>query len=178
MEHIEKTGPCAKPYTITHIADLDIDDLATIPDYFLGIRAVESPSDGNVIYTPVRVPGARVMPTGNLANVTALTTNNTSLEVPKNQVLAGYYDVQPGGNVMRLANSTHPAMFLMIGNYTNGKMLVQTTGFLTIPAGHNYIVGQQYYLGEDGQPVTDQSITGQKLFMPLDEYMLNINGNF
>lgn len=175
MEH---NGPCTKPYTITHIADLDIDDLATIPDYFLGIRAVESPSDGNVIYTPVRVPGARVMPTGNLANVTALTTNNPALEIPENQVLAGYYDVQPGGNVMRLANNTHPAMFLMIGNYTNGKMLVQTTGFLTIPAGHNYIVGQQYYLGEDGQPVTDQSITGQKLFMPLDEYVLNINGNF
>ena len=178
MEHIETNGPCTKPYTITHIADLDIDDLATIPDYFLGIRAVESPSDGNIIYTPVRVPGARVMPTGNLANVTALTTNNPALEVPKNQVLAGYYDVQPGGNVMRLASNTHPAMFLMIGNYTNGKMLVQTTGFLTIPSGHNYIVGQQYYLGNDGQPVTDQSITGQKLFMPLDEYVLNINGNF
>ena len=147
-----------KPYTITHVADLDIDDLATIPDYFLGIRAVESPSDGNTIYTPVRVPGARVMPTGNLANVTALDTNNTTLEIPENQVRGGYYDIQPGGN--------------------NGKMLVQTTGFLTIPAGHQYIVGQDYYLGENGEPVTDSSITGQRLFTPLNEYILNVNMEF
>ena len=169
---------CNKPYTITHIADLDIDDLATTPDYFLGIRAVESPTDGNTIYTPVRVPGARVMPTGNLANVTALTSNNTALEVPEKQVLAGYYDAQPGGNVMKLADSTHPAMFLMIGNYTNGKILVQTTGFLTFPQGHMYIPLQQYYLGNNGQPVTDSSITGQKLFFVLDDYTLNINGSF
>ena len=167
-----------KPYTITHVSELDVDDLATIPDYFLGIRSVEDPTDGNTIYTPVRVPGARVMPTGNLANVTALTTNNTALEIPENQVLAGYLDTQPGGTVMRLADDTHAAMFLMIGNYTNGKMLIQTTGFLTIPAGHQYIVGQQYWLGENGQPVTDSSITGQKLFIPLDEYVLNINGEF
>lgn len=169
---------CNKPYTITHVSELDVDDLATIPDYFLGVRTVESETDGNTIYTPVRVPGARVMPTGNLANVTALTTNNTSLEIPENQVLAGYYDIQPGGNIMRLASNSHPAMFLMIGNYANGKMLVQTTGFLTIPAGHQYIVGTQYYLGTNGQPVTDSTVTGQALFKPLDEYTLNINGDF
>lgn len=169
---------CNKPYTITHVADLDIDDLATIPDYFLGIRAVESPTDGNTIYTPVRVPGARVMPTGNLANVTALATNNTSLEVPENQVLGGYLDEQPGGNMMKLADTSHAAMFLMIKNYANGKMLVQTTGFLTIPAGHQYIPLQQYYLGDNGQPVTDSTVTGQKLFIPLDEYTLNVNGDF
>lgn len=169
---------CNKPYTITHIANLDIDDLATIPDYFLGIRAVESPTDGSTIYTPVRVPGGRVMPTGNLANVTALTSNNQSLEIPEKQVLAGYYNAQPGGNIMLLADEHHPAMFLMIGNYANGKMLVQTNGFLTIPTGHQYIPLQQYYLGNNGEPVTDSSITGQKLFIPLDEYTLNINGEF
>lgn len=169
---------CKKPYTITHVSELDIDDLATIPDYFLGVRAVEDESDGNTTYTPVRVPGARVMPTGNLANVIALDTNNTALEIPEGQVLGGYYDVQPGGNVMRLADDTHAAQFLMIGNYTNGKMLVQTTGFLTINSGHQYIIGQQYYLGENGQPVTDSAVTGQKLFIPLNEYVLNINGEF
>ena len=169
---------CRKPYTITHVADLDIDDLATIPDYFLGIRSLEDPTDGNIIYTPVRVPGARVMPTGNLANVTALAANNPSLEIPENQVLAGYYDGQPGGNIMKLADENHAAMFLMIGNYANGKILVQTTGFLTIPEGHSYIPLQQYYLGENGEPVTDETITGQKLFIPLDEYVLNINGEF
>ena len=169
---------CKKPYTITHIADLDIDDLATTPDYFLGIRAIESQTDGNTIYTPVRVPGARVMPTGNLANVIAMTSNNPSLEIPEKQVMAGYYDAQPGGNIMSLADSTNAAQFMMIGNYTNGKILIQTTGFLTFPQGHQYIPLQQYYLGENGEPVTDASITGQKLFIPLDDYVLNINGDF
>ncbi len=167
-----------KPYTITHVLDLDVDDLATTPDYFIGVRTVEDPSTGATIATPVRIPGARVMPTGNLANVIALDTNNTAIDVPSNQVLGGYYDVQPGGNVMRLANSTHPAQFLMLGKYGEGKMLVQATGFLNIPEGHQYIVGQQYWLGDDGQPITDSTVTGQKLFKPLNEYTLNVNGEF
>lgn len=167
-----------KPYTISHVSELDIDDLATTPDYFLGVRTIENPSTGVTLSSLVRVPGAKVMPTGNLANVVALTTNNEALTVPEGQVRAGYIDVQPGGNIMRLADASHPAQFLMLGNYTNGKMLVQTTGFLTIPTGHSYIVSQQYYLGENGEPVTDNTITGQKLFTPLDEHILNVNGDF
>lgn len=169
---------CKKPYTIQHVLDLDVDDLATVPDFFLAVRTLEDASTGATVATPVRVPGARVMPTGNLANVTAITTNNPSLEIPENQVLAGYIDVQPGGNIVKLADNHHPADFLMVGNYTNGKMLIQTTGFLTIPQGHQYIKLQQYYLGNNGEPVTDSSITGQKLFKPLDEYTLSVNGDF
>ena len=169
---------CKKPYTITSIHDVDVDDLATPVDFFIGTRVIKDPSTDNTVETPVKIPGARVMPTGNLANVTAMTTNNTSLEIPENQVLAGYYDAQPGGNIMKLADEHHPAQFLMIGNYTNGKMLIQTTGFLNIEKGHNYIPLTQYYLGENGQPVTDSSVTGQKLFIPLDDFVLNINGDF
>lgn len=86
--------------------------------------------------------------------------------------------MQPGGNIMRLSDNTHRAMFLMIGNYANGKMLIQTTGFLSIPVGHQYIVGTQYYADEDGAPTTDNTVTGQKLFMPLDDYTLSVNGDF
>lgn len=167
-----------KPYDIQHISDVDIDDLATTPDYFLGVRSLTNQETGDTIYTPVRIPGARVMPTGNLANVMALEANNPSLHVPEKQVRAGYIDVQPGGNIVRLAGENHSAMFLLVGEYTNGRMLIQTTGFLNIPAGHSYLVGVQYYLGEDGEPVTDESITGQKLFVPFDDYTLNINGEF
>lgn len=169
---------CNKPYTTEHVLNLDVDDLATIPDFFLAVRTLEDPSTGATVATPVRVPGARVMPTGNLANVKAMTTNNTVINVPEKQVLAGYYDAQPGGNMMELADSTHPAMFLIIGNYTNGKALVQANGFLTFPQGHEYIPLRQYYLGDNGQPVTDSTITGQKLFFVLDDYTLNINGVF
>lgn len=167
-----------KPYTITHVLDLDIDDLATIPDYFIGVRTIEDSSTGATIATPVRVPGARVMPTGNLANVIALTMNNTGLDVPENQVRGGYIDVQPGGNVMRLSDSNSPAKFLMLGKYTDGKMLIQTTGFLTLQGGHQYIPMAQYYDDGNGVPTTDSSLTGRKLFIPLDDHTLSVNGDF
>lgn len=167
-----------KPYSIVSINDVDIDDLATPVDYFIGVRSLVDESTGNTISTPVRIPGARVMPTGNLANVTALDTNNPSLEIPENQVVAGYFDAQPGGNVMKPSDNSHRAQFLMIGNYTNGKMLIQTTGFLNIPQGHEYIPLTQYYADENGMPTTDNTITGQKLFFVLDRTVLNINGEF
>lgn len=167
-----------KPYTIVSADELDIDDLASMPDYFLGLRTVTDPSTGVTKSDPVRIPGEKVMPNGNLANVVAITTNNTSLVVPENQVRAGYIDTQPGGNVMRYADADHPAQFLMLGKYTDGKMLIQTTGFLTINAGHQYIVSTDYYLGENGEPVTDSAITGQKLFTPLSDTLINVNGEF
>lgn len=169
---------CKKPYEIVGADELDIDDLASTPDYFLGIREVTDPTDGNTILSPVRVPGSRVIPTGSLQNVVAIETNNTSLEVPEGQVLAGYIDVQPGGNVVRLADSNHSAEFLMLGKYADSKMLIQTTGFLSVPGGHEYVVGTDYYLGDDGQPVTDSTVTGQKLFRPLSDTVLSVNGDF
>lgn len=169
---------CNTPYSTIHASELDVDDLATIPDYFLAIRTLTDGETGNTIYSPVRVPGQRVMPTGNLANVIALATNNTAIEVPENQVLAGYLDVQPGGNMVKLAGESNAAQFLLVGNYTNGKVLIQSTGFLNIPAGHTYIPGTQYYLGGNGEPTTDSSVTGQKLFLPLDDYYLMINAEF
>lgn len=169
---------CEKPYTITSINDIDIDDLATIPDYFIGVRTIEDTESGDVINTPVRIPGARVMPTGNLANVTAIATNNDTLVVPEKQVRGGYIDPQPTGNIMKPAGTVHDAQFLMIKSYTNNKMLIQSTGYLVFPQGHDYIVSEQYYLGEDGEPITDNSVTGQKLFIPLDEYTLMVNLGF
>lgn len=163
---------------VLSINDVDIDDLSSAPDYFLGMREIEDTASGDTDIIPVRVPGAKVMPTGNLANVIALETNNDAITVPDNQVRAGYMDVQPGGVIMKYADTDHAAEFLMLGAYTNGKMLIQSTGFLRIPAGHSYIVGTQYYLDDDGEPTTDNTVTGQKLFKPLDDYVLMVNGAF
>lgn len=167
-----------KPVTTEYVLDLDVDDLATPPDFFMATRVINDPASGATIATPELVPGEKVMPTGNRSNVIALDTNNTALEVPEGQVLAGYYDYQPGGSIMSLADSTHPAQFLMLGKYTDGKMLVQASGFLTFPNGHQYIAGQQYWLGDNGQPVTDSTVTGQKLFYALTDKVLNVNGEF
>lgn len=165
----------SKNYTITSIHDVDIDDLVSLPTYLIGVREVEDSSTGNSIMTPVRVPTEKIAPNGNLANVIALDTNNSALEVPEGQVLAGYYDYQPGGAIMSLAGSAHLAQFLMLGKYTDGKMLVQANGFLTFPNGHQYIPGQQYYLGDEGQPVTSGE---QKLFYALTDKVINVNGEF
>jgi hypothetical protein len=54
-------------------------------------------------------------------------------------------------------------------------MRVQNTGFVIIPEGHQYTVGLQYYVGENGEPVTDSTITGQKLFKPQSSTVLAVN---
>ena len=165
----------SKDYTVEDIHNVEIDDLSTLPDYLFGLREVEDPSDGTTIIAPVRVPTSKIAPTGGLANVIALATNNDSLTVPENQVRAGYIDVQPGGNIMRFSDANNPAQFLMLGNYTNGKMLIQSTGFLYIAGGHSYIPSVQYYASDDGTPTTDGSVTGQKLFIALDDHYLTVN---
>ena len=152
-------------------AEVDIDELATPVDYFFGTRKIGEE------WSPVWVPGTKVMPTGSLQNTVALAKNNAALTVPEGQVRAGYIDAQPGGNIMRYADASHRAMFLMLGDYTSGTMLIQSTGFLTIPNGHQYITSEQYYVGENGEPVTD-SASGQKLFIPLSDTILMINGDF
>lgn len=78
---------------------------------------------------------------------------------------------------MKASDATHRAMFLMLGKHTEGKMLVQATGFLRLP-GHQYIPLSQYYADEQGMPTTDETVTGQKLFMPLDDLFILVNGEF
>lgn len=166
-----------KPYTVQSIHDVDVDDLATLPDYLFAVRKIDDASTGTSVMTPVLAPTSKIAPTANMANVVALVTNNTALEIPEGQVLAGYYDRQPGGAIMRLADASHPAEFLMLGKYGDGKMLVQAIGFLTFPNGHSYIPGATYYTGEGGMPVTD-SASGQRLFKVVDDSIININGDF
>lgn len=166
-----------KPYTVQSIHDVDIDDLATLPDYLFAVRKIADPSTGTSVMTPVLAPTDKVAPTANMANVIALPTNNPALEVPENQVLAGYYDQQPGGLIMRVADATHPAEFLMLGKFGEGKMLTQATGYLTFKNGHSYIPGAVYYVGDGGMPVTD-SASGQKLFKALTDTVINVNGEF
>lgn len=157
-----------------YIGDIPIDNLVTLPDYILAERDVVNPEDGNTKRTPVRVPSAKLFPNGNLDNVTALEMNNMSITVPEGQVRAGYIVNEPGANIMKYADATHKAMFIMLGSYTEGTMLIQSTGFINILEGHHYIVGAQYYTGENGEPVTDAA-SGQKLFIPLSNTKLMIN---
>lgn len=166
---------CSNKVETVNIGDIAIDNLASLPDYILGERDITDDATGVVKRTPVRIPSATLFPNANNDNVIGLAINNTAITVPDNQVRAGYIENGVGANVMRYADASHDAMFLMLGLHADNIMRVQNTGFVNIPEGHQYIVGAQYYVGEDGEPVTDSSITGQKLFIPVSSTILAIN---
>lgn len=166
---------CSPKVKTINIADVAIDNMATLPDYFLAERDVEDATTGNIVRTPVRVRSTDIFPGANNDNVIAVAINNTAITVPENQVRAGYVANEVGANTMQYAGANNAAVFLMLGNHTDNLMRVQNTGFVNIPEGHRYIVGAQYYLGNNGEPVTDASITGQKLFIPISNTKLAIN---
>lgn len=166
---------CDNKVETVNIANVAIDTLASLPDYILAERDITDDSTGNIKRTPVRVPSAKLFPNANNDNVIGLAINNTAIVVPENQVRAGYIENAVGANIMRYAGESNAATFLMLGLHTDNIMRVQNTGFVNIPAGHSYIVGAQYYVGENGEPVTDATITGQKLFIPVSGTVLAIN---
>ena len=166
---------CNEKVKTIQIADVAIDNLALLPDYILAERDIEDQPTGNIKRTIVRVPAGKLFPNATQDNVIGLEINNVALVVPEAQVRAGYIANEVGANVMKYAGVGHAAMFLMLGTYTDNLMRVQNTGFVNIPEGHNYIIGIQYYLGEDGEPVTDSTVTGQKLFIPVSITKLAVN---
>lgn len=157
------------------IADIAIDSVASLPDYILAERDIQEEETGNVKRAIVRVPSGTLFPNANNDNVIGLAINNMAITVPENQIRAGYIQNAVGGNVMQYADASHHARFLMLGKHTDNVMRVQNTGFVVIPEGHNYIVGAQYYLGANGEPVTDATTTGQKLFVPESSTVLSVN---
>lgn len=166
---------CNNKVEIKNIGDIAIDTLASLPDFFLAERDIVSEDTGNMKRTSVRVPTAKIFPNANNDNVIGLAINNPAITVPENQVRAGYIANEPGANVMKYADASHKATFLMLGLHTDGIMRAQNTGFVNIPEGHSYVVGADYYVGENGEPVTDSTVTGQKLFIPLSSTVLAVN---
>lgn len=157
------------------IADIAIDSVASLPDYILAERDIQEEETGNVKRAIVRVPSHTLFPNANNDNVLGLAINNMAITIPEKQVRAGYIQNAVGGNIMQYADANNHARFLMLGKHVDNVMRVQNTGFVVIPEGHNYIVGAQYYLGNDGEPVTDATVTGQRLFVPESSTVLSIN---
>lgn len=166
---------CNQPVSTEYIADVPVDTLASLPDYMLAERDLVDPTTGNVSYTLTRIPAQKLFPQGNYANVVALEPNNSALDIPEGQVRAGYVSNEGNTNVVKYSDSSHRPLFLMLG-FQNDLLLVQNTGIVNIPEGHNYIVGASYYAASDGsgEPVTD-SASGQSLFVPISNTQLAIN---
>lgn len=169
-------GECGcqgKPAT-QYIGDLPIDNLDSVADFFLAERDVEDPESGTIKRSFVRVPGGKLFPNANMDNIIALEPNNLGLTIPEDQVRAVYISNEGSVNVMKYADASHEAVMLAVGKLAD-LVLVQNTGFVNIPNGHEYVIGVTYYLGENGTPVTDPSVTGQKLFIPVSNTRLAVN---
>lgn len=166
---------CNKKVTTKDILDVAIDNGALLPDYILAERDVEDPSTGNIVPALVRVRSSDLFPNVNNDNVIALAINNEAVTVPANQVRAGYIKNEVGAPTMQYAGPSHKARFLMLGTHAENLMRVQNTGFVNIPEGHSYVIDAEYYLGENGEPTTDATITGQHLFVPVSNTKLAIN---
>ena len=166
---------CNNKVKTVKIADVAVDTLNSLPDYILAERDVLDESTGETKRALVREPADKLFPNANNDNVAGEAINNLAIVVPEGQVRAGYIKNEVGMNTMQYAGSDHAAVFLMLGLHADNIMRIQNAGFVIIPGRHSYIVDAQYYLGEDGEPVTDSTITGQKLFIPISDTKLAIN---
>ena len=164
---------CKKNVETQYIGDVQIDTLDALPEYILAERDVTDPNSGDTVRTLVRIPAGRLFPNGTYDNVTTLSPNNDSLVIPEKQVRAGRIFNGVSSIQVQYADADNPAQFIMIGTLA-GMVLIQNCGVINIPAGHNYVIGAQYYTGTDGEPVTD-STSGQKLFIPISKTQLAVN---
>lgn len=162
---------CNKPIQTTYIGEIAIDTLDSIPDYMLAERDVVDSNTGKTIRSMVRVPAAKLFGGGTMDNVTTIEPNNT-ITVPEKQVLAGRVVNNGGYNTVELTTATSTPDFLIVGKLGD-LLLIQNTGFVYIPEGHEYIVGQTYYSGANGLPTT-ATTSGHKLFKAISSTKLAI----
>lgn len=162
---------CNKPIEVVYAGDVSVDSLDSLPDYIWAEREVLNEQTGKTKLAPVRVPATKLFGGGNMDNVTTIEPNNT-IEVPDNQVLAARIVNNGSYNTVELTSATNTPDFLIVGELGE-QLLIQNTGFVYIPNGHQYIVGQTYYSGANGVPTTSTA-SGHKLFKPISTTKLAI----
>lgn len=112
---------------------------------------------------------------------TSVNGNGFNQEVHPGQVMPAYINLA-NPNDIRRANSSNPAnfaKFLIVAKDPNnyGNYLVQSSGTVNFQEGHSYLVGQTYYLGEDGTATTLRNTDDtkvQELFYVLDRNTIDI----
>lgn len=156
-----------------YLGDVPLDALTSLPENLLAERVTEDEMSGDSIHTLVRIPTKRIVPNGNLDNIFSVAANNYALEIPEGQVKAGAVVQVNSSYSVVYANENHPTQFLMLS--TNGETVqAQNCGVVNLLSGHDYVLCQQYYQGDNGEPTTD-STSGIKLFIPISKTQLLIN---
>lgn len=169
---------CEKPCNqmeVQELAELPIDNLETVPDYFLTERTVLDETTGKVLHSITRTPGNRVVPTGNLQNVFTLDPGIDGWNVDTSLPVPAYVQNNGSNNQVLQAGSGHRAQFMVIGQLGD-LLLCQSIGVLSILEGHQFIPGAKYYTSNvQGQVTTDASQTGQYLFTVVSDTKLLLN---
>lgn len=162
---------CDKAIKTTYVGNVPVDTLDSVPDYVLTERDVEDPNTGKTIRSLTRTPGAKLFGGGSFDGQVVIEPNN-EIEVQEAQPLAARVVNNGNYNTVELANIGQTPDFLIVRKM--GTMLViQTAGFIYYPNGHQFIVGQDYWLSDNGLPTTDSS-SGKKLFKPISSTTLVI----
>lgn len=157
-----------------YIGDVAIDALSDLPEYLLAERDVEDELSGDTVRSLVRIPTKRIVPNGNLDNVFAV-ADNEAITIPEGQVRGGRVYNQGSYYETQYSDLEGGPMFIMVGKLGD-KILAQNCGVINILCGHDYIIGQQYYGGDLGEPSTDDaSGTAAKLFIPISKTQLLVN---
>lgn len=165
--------PCSE-IEVQELAELPIDNLASLPEFILTERTVLDESTGKVLHTLTRTPTQTLIPNGNLANKFTLDPNNPSLNVQANQPLPAYVSNEGTMNVILPADANHPAHFFVTG-MVGDLAECQADGVIYTLEGNEYIPGATYYLSNTpGEVTTDATQTGQKLFYCLSNTKLLI----
>lgn len=164
-----------KDFRAVYLEDVPIDANVSLPEYLLAERVVTDPLSGDNLHTITRLPIGRVLPNGFQDNIFALVANNEALEVPENQVRAGYIQVTGGGQAVQYAGGVNDPRFLIL-SVKEGQAYCQSTGVVNLLSGHDYVVGADYYASSDGsgEPTTD-SESGQHLFYVLSRTQLLVD---
>lgn len=164
---------CNKDVEVLEANDLPIDGLESLPDYLVSVRSVYNSANGRNVQAFTRTPTKRLF-TGAMANVVAIESNNSAISVEEHQVKAGYVQNTGTTNSVQYADRHHKPRFLILKTLAENMIAIQSSGFVVMPEGHDYIVGAQYYLGENGMPVTENQ-TGYTLFVPLSSTILKVD---
>lgn len=171
------------------VRSLDSEDVpiwgeATLPEkgYLLMAAIQQDRQCGEYIPYLYHLPIASLTPGSTIqGNTYVANANGGVIAIPPKQVRAGYtYNNRP--NDMRLATLNDEeflkAQYIVLAQNDAQSYIIQGTGFYTFSAGHDYIPGYTYYLGENGEPTTDSSYVDgvrQKLFEVIDQRTILIN---
>ncbi len=159
-----------------------VNDLSQIDTvYFLAGAKIRDKQCGDYVYSPIAVPKQLLMVGGqNDPNRASINKNGSTIEIQERNVIPAYTSTNTMHTIITAnAVSNNAAQYLVLGedSQDNRRFYIQSSGKYEFPEGHDYIVGEDYYLGENGDVTTQPGEFRQFLFtVPSSkEILINIS---